>query len=298
MFYKNYDALRSRVGGAGRKKIAVAAAHDKEILLTADMASARGIADFILVGDKKKIEEAKELCGIERAFEVIDEADESKASLAASELVREGAADVLMKGLVNSGLFLKAVLDGEKGLKTGRRLSHLAAFEIPSYHKLVFHTDGGMNPYPDFEGKREIVANALEALNKLGIARPKVAALAANEVVNDRIPSTVDAARLVELEKEGGLPECDIEGPVAMDVALSSEAAMHKGITSAVSGDVDLFVVPNIEAGNMVGKTLMYCAGAKMAGVVLGGRKPIVMTSRAENAEGKLNSILLAALIS
>ena len=155
-----------------------------------------------------------------------------------------------------------------------------------------------MITYPDFEAKKEILLNALGALAKLGIVLPKVAALAANEKVSEKMPSTVDARRLVELAEEGALPPCEIEGPIAMDVALSSEAAAHKGIESAISGDTDLFVVPNIEAGNMVGKTLMYCAGAKMAGVVLGGTRPIVMTSRAENAEGKLNSILLASLIS
>ena len=298
MFYKNYNALRLRAAGGKRRKIAVAAAHDAEVVKTAETARREGIADFVLVGDKAKIEELLAGCGAKSAYEIIDEADEAQASLAAAELVRSGEADVLMKGIVNSSVFLKAVLDSEKGLKTGRRLSHLAVFEIPSYHKLVFHSDGGMITYPDFEAKKEIVTNALEALAKLGISRPKVAVLAANEKVSEKMPSTVDAHKLMELAKEGVLPDCELEGPIAMDVALSSEAAAHKGIESTISGDTDLFIVPNIEAGNMVGKTLMYCAGAKMAGVVLGGARPIVMTSRAENAEGKLNSILLASLIS
>ena len=293
--YKNYEALRERAASTGRKCVAVAAAADKEVLRTAAAAMAEGIADFILVGDAAEIVELERECGITDALPIIDEPDERLAALAAAKLVRDGEADILMKGMVNSSVFLKAVLDETRGLRSGHKLSHLAAFEIPNTEKLVFHTDGGMNTYPDLSEKKEIVTNAVEALQRLGIARPKVAVLAANEIVSDKMPATVDAARLVEMERTGELPECEIEGPVALDVALSQEAAEHKGIRSRISGEVDLFVVPNIEAGNMVGKTLMYCAGAKMAGVVLGALKPVVLTSRAENASGKLNSILLAA---
>ncbi|MEL7657108.1 MAG: phosphate acyltransferase [Bacillota bacterium] len=281
-----------------KRIIAVAVAQDKEVILTAAEAYQAGIADFILVGDQEKIKEIAE--DIDRSFEfnVIDEKDENEASLLAAELVRKGEADVLMKGLVNSSVFLKAVLNEERGLRSGKSLSHLAAFEIPGQPKLAFYTDGGMNTFPDYEMKKNIVTNALEALKKLGIEVPKVAVLTANETVNPKMPSTVDAAKLTEAGEAGELPPCMIEGPVALDIALSREAAAHKKIESKISGDVDLFIVPNIEAGNMIGKTLIYCANAKMAGVILGGRKPIVMTSRAENAEGKMNSIILACLLS
>lgn len=295
--YKDYEALRNKAASASKKHVVVAAANDKAVLLTADIAHEKGIADFTLVGDAIKIDKLRRECGINNEFSVIDEPNDIQAALKAAEFVKNGKADVLMKGMINSSIFLKAVLDKEKGLRTGRKLSHLAAFELPWAQKLMFHTDGGMNTYPDLEGKREIITNALEALKKLGIDRPKVAVLAANEVINDKMPSTVDAAKLVEMEKAGELPECDIEGPVALDVAFSQDAAEHKGIRSNISGNVDLYVVPNIDAGNMVGKTLIYCAGAKMAGIILGAKNPIVMTSRAENVQGKLNSILLAVSI-
>ena len=298
MNYKGFDALREKAAQMPRKIIAVAAAHDEEVILTVAEAYKKGIANFILVGDKTRIRELVQKHEVNFDFAVIDERDEKEAALKAAELVRTGKADVLMKGLLNSNVFLKAVLDENRGLKTGKLLSHLAAFEIPACAKLAFHTDGGMNTLPNLESKKQIIANALAALNKLGIAEPKVAVLAANELVSEKMPSTVDAATLVAAVQKGELPSCSIEGPIAMDVALSKEAAGHKGIASKISGEVDLFVMPNIEAGNMVGKTLLYAAGAKMAGVILGGAKPVVMTSRSENAEGKLNSILLASLVS
>ena len=298
MNYNGFEALRKKAAQMPPKIIAVAAAHDEEIIITVAEAYKKGIADFILVGDEKRIAELAQKSEVKFDFAVIDERDEKEAALKAAELVRTGKADVLMKGLLNSSVFLKAVLDENRGLKTGKLLSHLAAFEIPTCAKLAFHTDGGMNTFPNLESKKQILANALAALNKLGIVEPKVAVLAANELVSEKMPSTVDAAALVAAVQRGELPSCRIEGPVAMDVALSKEAARHKGIASKISGEVDLFVMPNIEAGNMVGKTLLYAAGAKMAGVILGGTKPVVMTSRAENAEGKLNSILLASLVS
>ena len=298
MKYENFDALKRRMGEIDKKTIAVAAAQDKEVIITAAQACKEGISNFILVGDQSKIMELAESAETDFVFKVVHEKDEKEASLIAAELVKNGEADVLMKGLVNSSVFLKAVLDEERGLRSGKILSHLAAFEIPGQPKLAFYTDGGMNTFPDYEMKKNIVANSLEALIKLGIEQPKVAVLAANEIVNPKMPSTVDGAKLVEAVEKGQLPPCILEGPVALDVALSTEAAMHKRIESKISGDVDLFVVPNIEAGNLVGKALIYCANAKMAGVILGGSKPIVLTSRAENAEGKMNSLLLACLLS
>ena len=297
MRYEKFDDLKKCMSGVAKKTIAVAVAHDKEVILTAVEACKQGIADFILVGDKEKIMGIIGTVESDFEFNVIDEKDENEASLIAVGLVRNGKADVLMKGLVNSSIFLKTVLDEERGLRNGKILSHLAAFEIPGQPKLAFYTDGGMNTFPDYEMKKYIVINALEALIKLGIEEPKVAVLTANESVNPKIPSTVDATKLDDAGKAGELPSCIIEGPVALDVALSREAAEHKKIESQISGDVDLFVVPNIEAGNMIGKTLIYCANAKMAGVILGGKNPIVMTSRAENAEGKMNSIILACLM-
>lgn len=272
---------------------------DGEVLRTAAEARCEEIADFILVGDQNRIKALAEKEGLdlESAGTVVHEPNEAGAALLAAELVRNGKADVLMKGFVNSSVFLKAVLDEKRGLRGEQSLSHLAAFEIPGQSKLAFYTDGGMNPFPDYGLKRQILLNGLEALKRLGIYEPRVAVLTANETVNPKMPATVDAAELTEAWKRGEFPPCIVEGPVALDVALSREAALHKGIESRISGDTDLFVVPNIEAGNLIGKSLVYYAGAKMAGVVLGGRRPVVLTSRAENAEGKLNSIILACLL-
>ncbi|HWQ77910.1 MAG TPA: phosphate acyltransferase [Anaerovoracaceae bacterium] len=297
MEYRSFSDLENRIGQMEKRRISVAAAEDAEVIKTIKAVTEQGLAECILVGDKVRIELLMKSEGLQTA-EIINVADPNEAALEAASLVRQGRADVLMKGLVNSSDFLKAVLDKEKGLKTGKTLSHLAVFEVPNYPKLQFHTDGGMNLYPDLALKKAIIDNSLEALKKIGLDIPKVAVLTANEAVNPKMPSTVDAAELVELNKNGGFLPCIMEGPISMDVALSREAAQHKGIGSEISGKTDLFVVPNIDAGNMIGKTLIYCANAKMAGVILGARCPVVMTSRADNAEGKLNSIILACAAS
>ena len=227
---------------------------------------------------------------------LVHEEDESQAALTAVSLVKEGKADILMKGMVNSSTFLKAVLNNEVGLKTGRLLSHLAVFEIPGEEKLAFHTDGGMNIAPTLEEKKDILINALIALKALGIDHPNVAILTANEMVNSKMPATGDAQTLVKLNEEEHFTSGIVEGPIAMDVAASKQAADHKGIMSKIAGGVDLFVVPNIEAGNLVGKTLVYYAKAKNAGIVVGATHPIVMTSRSDTAEAKLNAIALACM--
>jgi len=202
-----------------------------------------------------------------------------------------------MKGLVNSGDFLKAVVNNEVGLRTGRVLSHMTAYEIPGAKKLVFFSDGGINIAPKLNEKRDILANAISALNALGIHQPNVAILAANEVVNSKMPATVDAKELAA-EYVGQNPLVAIvEGPIAMDVALNSDAAKHKGITSKIAGNVDLFMMPNIEAGNITSKALIHYANFKIAGVILGATHPVVMVSRADSAEAKLYSIALACLL-
>lgn len=297
MEYRSFSDFRNRIGQVKMRRISVAAAEDAEVIKTLSAVTEQGLAECILVGDKVKIERLIKDEGLEKA-EIINVPDPVEAALEAAFLVRQGQADILMKGLVNSSDFLKAVLDHEKGLKTGKTLSHLAVFEVPNYPKLQFHTDGGMNPYPDLTLKKAIIDNGLEALEKIGMIHPKVAILTANEAVNPKIPSTVDAAKLVDLNKKEEFLQCTMEGPISMDVALSKEAALHKGIKSEISGETDLFVVPNIDAGNMIGKTLIYCGNAKMAGVILGAKKPVVMTSRAENSEGKLNSVILACAVS
>jgi phosphate butyryltransferase len=293
----NFAELLNKARELGKVTISVAAAQDKDVLQAVKAAQDAGLADAILVGDAEVIRPLLSEVGLGAATTIIDEKNIIQAALTAVSLVRDGKAQVVMKGLLNSSDFLKAVLDSKVGLRTGRLLSHLAAFEVAGEAKLVFHSDGGMNIAPTLAEKTEILINGLLALQALGIDEPKVAVLTANEMVNPKMPATVDAKALGDLGAAGKLPTAIIEGPIAMDVALNQEAAKHKGITSKISGQVDLFLVPNIETGNALGKALIYYAKAKMAGVVLGATHPVVMTSRAETAEGKLNSIALACLM-
>ena len=295
--YHSYQEVFATVKGRGMVTISVAAAGDAAVLEAVKMAYDAGMARAVLVGDAAQIKPLVKETGLPGDTPVLDEADPAKASLTAAALVHEGEAQVLMKGLVNSSDFLKAVLDKEKGLRTGRLLSHLAAFEIPGQKKLLFVTDGGMNIAPSLEEKKDILFNAMLALNHMGLACPHVAVLTANEAASPKMPATVDAKALAAMSGTEELPPGIVEGPVAFDVAVSAEAAAHKKIASKIAGTVDLMVVPNIETGNGIGKALIYYAGAKMAGLVLGASHPVIMASRAETAEGKLNSIGLACLM-
>ncbi|MDR2067582.1 MAG: phosphate butyryltransferase, partial [Holosporaceae bacterium] len=207
----------------------------------------------------------------------------------------DGETDVLMKGLVNTSDYLRAVLDKENGLRSGHLLSHLAAFELPGRARLTFVTDGGLNIAPDLEEKKSILKNALGSLRKMGYEHPNVAVLTANEQVNEKAVSTVHASAITQAAQAGEFGNCTVEGPIAFDVAISKEAARHKQIDSKISGDVDLFLVPCIEVGNVMGKIMSMLLGAKMSGIVLGASAPVVLTSRSETAESKLNSILLAS---
>lgn len=283
---------------AGKTMLSVAVAQDKDVLLAIKAASEIGLADAILVGDEKKIVSLMAELGINEPMTVIHETDDDEAALKAAELVRNGKAQVLVKGLINSSNFLRAVLHPDKGLRSGKILSHLMAFEIPGESKIVFHTDGGMNVAPRLEEKKQIMITAIEALHAMGIEKPNVAVLAANEQVNPKIPATVDAHALATMADAGKIPSCVVEGPIAIDVAVSKEAAAHKGIASKIAGEVDLFIVPSIEAGNLVGKALIHYAKAKNAGLILGATHPVVLVSRSDDAAAKLHSIALACLVS
>ncbi len=295
---RNFEEVVFEAKKLGQVVISVAAAQDKDVLEAIKAAQDAGLAKAILVGDAELIRPLLPLVGLSAETPIVHEADVKQAALTAVKLVKTGQAQVLMKGLVNSADFLKAVLNSEVGLRTGRLLSHLAAFEVPGGHKLIYHSDGGMNISPDLAEKKDILTNAMLALKALGIRQPKVAILAANEVVNPKMPATIDAKALVDMHASGELfPDCIMEGPIAMDVALSPEAAKHKGITSAVSGDADLFLLPGIEAGNILSKALTYYAKFKFAGVILGATHPIVLASRSDSSATKLNSISLACLM-
>ncbi|HWQ61745.1 MAG TPA: bifunctional enoyl-CoA hydratase/phosphate acetyltransferase [Negativicutes bacterium] len=293
---QNFQEVLAWAKRPGQMAISVAAAQDKDVLQALKLALDNGLARPLLVGDAAAIRPLMAEVGLPADTPVFDEKDMTKAALTAVSLVRKGEAQVVMKGLINTSDFLKAVLNQEVGLRTGRLLSHLAVFEVPGEPKLIFHSDGGMNIAPSLAEKKDILVNAMLAMRALGIEHPNVAVLTANEQVNPRMPATTDAQALVAMAATGELPPGIVEGPIAFDVAVNPEAARHKGLTSRVSGQVDLFLMPNIETGNALGKATLYYGKAKMAGIVLGATNPIVLTSRSETAEGKLYSIALACL--
>lgn len=282
---------------SGTRTISVAAAQDKDVLMAVKAALDAGLAQALLVGDKEQIAPLLVEVGLPSSIAIMHEPDPAKAALTAASLVRDGHAHILMKGMVNSGDFLRAVLDKTNGLRAGKILSHLAVFEIPGDTKLTYHTDGGINIAPTLEEKKEILTNTIKAVHRLGIAKPFVAVLTANEQVSPKMQATVDAKALADMSAAGELPEAIVEGPIAIDVALNPEAAHHKHIVSTVSGQVDVFLLPSLEAGNILGKALLFYMKAKQAAVILGATHPVVMTSRAETAEGKFASIALACLL-
>lgn len=295
MMYKTYEDMVNKAKNKNLK-LSVAAAQDSEVISAIKKAYDLKIAEPILFGDENKIKEIMKEQEIKDDFKIVNCLDDKEASLKAVESVRVGESDILMKGILNSSDFLRPALDSNKGIKAGKLISHLGAFEIKGEEKIIFMADGGVNVQPNLEEKREILLNSMNALGNMGMDDLKVAILAANEKVSDKIPATKDARELVEMREEGIIPKGIIEGPIALDVAISKEAAEHKNIKSKVSGEVDLFIVPNIESGNIFGKSLIYYGQAKMAGIILGFNNPVVMTSRSETAENKLNSIAMAVL--
>lgn len=281
-----------------KKTLSVAVAQDKEVLVAVCEAVKLGIVNAILVGDKEKIEA---ICREENLSldhtEIIDEKVNTKAAAKAVEMVSKGKAHFIMKGMLNTSDLLRAVLNKEAGLRGSGLLSHVMLYQVPTYHKLIFLTDGGMVPYPDINEKVGIINNAVKVAHSLGIKEPKVAPICAVEVVNPSMQATIDASILSQMNKRGQIKGCIIDGPLALDNAVSKEAAEHKGIISSVAGDSDILLVPNIEAGNFLGKSLTYFAGAESAGVILGAKCPVVLVSRADSAKSKLYSIALGALI-
>jgi phosphate butyryltransferase len=279
-------------------KLAVAAAQDAEVMQAVENARSMGLIDGILVGDGERINDVASACGINLSnYDVIDIKENQEAARAAVELVSSGRADFLMKGILATADLLRAVLDKEVGLRTGNLLSHVMVYSVPSYHKLLFLTDGGMVTYPDLQQKVQIVQNAVRAAKALDISPVNVAPLCAVEVVNPDMQPTIDAAVLAKMSQRGQIKDCVIDGPLALDNAISLEAAKHKGITSPVAGEADVLLVPNIESGNLLGKSLTYFAGAKSAGVIMGAKCPVVLVSRSDTSESKLYSIALGSVV-
>lgn len=296
---KSFDEVLNKVKCSGIKKIAVAVAQDEPVLEAVFNAKKMGIADAILVGDKDLILNLATTLQINLdGFEIIDEKDNKNACMKAVELVSNKKADMLMKGLVDTATFLKAVLDKEKGLRTGKVLSHVAVFEVPALNRLLIITDAAMNIAPDLNTKKQILENAVDVAHAIGIDTPLVAPVCAVEMVNVDMPATIDAAVLSKMNDRGQIKGCIVDGPLAIDNALSEEAAKHKGIKSRVAGRADIILVPNIETGNVMYKTLTYTSNAKTGGIIVGASAPIILTSRADSEESKLYSIALACVFS
>ncbi|MDH4223427.1 MAG: bifunctional enoyl-CoA hydratase/phosphate acetyltransferase, partial [candidate division Zixibacteria bacterium] len=231
-------------------------------------------------------------------LEILGEKEPRNIASLAVELVKQKKADMLMKGKVDTPTLLKAVLDKEKGLKSGKLLSHVAVVEVEKYPKLMIVTDGGMNISPDVTRKIEILKNAVEVAKKLGIENPKAACLAAVELVNPEMPETIDASIIAKMAERGEIKDVIVDGPVAFDVAIDPDSARIKGIISPISGDTDIFLCPNISSGNIFVKSLIYLCGARVGGIVVGAGVPIVLLSRSDTAEIKLLSIALGAAVS
>jgi phosphate butyryltransferase len=289
--------LTEKARSKTKRKIAVAAAEDEAVLKSLKAAVNENIVIPVLVGDKSEIEKIAKSIGFDlNDIQIIhnDKGPNMSAQIAVS-LVKNGEADILMKGFVSTGSLLKAVLDKENGLRKGQVLSHVAFFESPYYHKLLCVTDVAMNIAPDFDTKVHILNNAVEACHKIGIMNPKVAVIAAVETVNPKMEATVHAAMLKTMSDRKQISGCIVDGPLAIDNAISKEAAMHKGIVSKVAGDCDVILVPDIEAGNIFYKALNFLGGATTAAVIMGAAVPIVLTSRSDSESSKIFSITLAA---
>lgn len=295
---KSFEDVLNLAKNRGPKTISVAVAHDKEVLLAVKSANNMGIADAILAGDKEQIIKISEEINMDiNKFEIIDIKDPTEASRKAVELVSTNRAHIVMKGLVDTSIILKAVLDEKIGLRTGNVLSHVAVFSVDTYDKLLLVTDAAMNISPDLNHKKQIIENAVFLAHSIGIENPKVAVVCAKEKVSPKMPATVDAGQLAEMNKNGEITGCIVGGPFALDNAISKEAAIHKGIAHPVAGDADIVLAPNIETGNVLYKALAFLAKSKNAGIIVGAKAPIVLTSRADSDEAKLNSIALGVLM-
>jgi len=297
--YKSFDELIQKANQLSPKRtIVISAADDGDMIHLVEEILKISLCKVILVGNKDKIEELAAGKFTLADVRIVDVKDRIDSCLTAVKLVHDGAGQVLVKGKVNTSDFLRAVLNKEVGLRSGKKLNVLSCYDVPDQEKLFFISDGGMIVAPTLEDKVDILENCIPVLHRMGITQPKVAILSANEVVSESMPSTVDAAALCRMAREGMLPKAIYEGPISLDVAVSPAAAKAKGIKSQISGDVDLFLVPSIETGNCMGKAIGYFAHGNMAGLVLGATHPVIMASRSAPIKNKLTSIAWAILAS
>lgn len=296
--FDGYGLLMQAAAGKGPIATAVVYPCD-EVSLTGPLdAAAAGLITPILVGPAATIRAvaAEHGCDL-TAYRIVDVDEAEEAAVAAVDLVRAGEAETLMKGSLHTDELLKAVVSKDRGLRTKRRISHAFIMDVPTYNKLLIITDGAVNIAPDLMVKRDICQNAIELAHALGVERPKVAILSAVETINPDIPSTTEAASLCKMADRGQITGGELDGPLALDNAIDLEAAKTKKITSDVAGQADILLMPDLESGNVLAKNLVYLARADAAGIVLGARVPIILTSRADNVRTRMASCAVAVLL-
>ncbi|MCR4657991.1 MAG: phosphate butyryltransferase [Lachnospiraceae bacterium] len=296
---KTFDDLLKKLSSCPTKKVSVAAAQDRPILEAVAIAKKKGIADAVLVGDEEKIRDIASSIEMDLSgYEIINEPDLEQAALKAVSLVHDGKADMYMKGLTDTKTFLKSVLNKEVGLRTGKPLSHVCVFELPNIDRLLFLTDVAFIPYPTLEEKVAMIDLTVDIAKACGVLNPKVAPLAAVEVVNPKMPATVEAAELTKMNEEGTIKNCIVDGPLSLDLAIDPEAAQHKGATGRkIVGDADILLFPDIHAGNLVYKAVVHLAPVKNGNILMGTKAPVVLTSRSDSTEIKVNSLALGAIV-
>lgn len=296
--YRNLDELVAAARERGPARIAVAAGHDPDALAALAQARDMGLATALLVGDSDKIRALAGPIGYRLSpDEIIHETDEAAAARKAIALIREGRADLLMKGKISTATLMRAVIDRDAGLRTGRQLSQVIVFQVPGFERLMLMSDAAINIAPTIEHKAEICRNAIEVARAIGIAKPNLAALTALEFVNSEMPATVDAAALAAMNRRGQITGAFIDGPIALDVPLSRFAADRKGIDSPLVEHTDIFICPDIEAANILYRAILYFARGESGGVVMGARVPLILLSRAETPDTKIRSIAIGMLV-
>jgi phosphate butyryltransferase len=292
---KNFDELIDVVKNSRRSTIAVAAAEDMDVIQIVQQCQA--LADFILIGNKDRIESLIKETGQPFKGKIVDVEDHAEAARKAVELVKTGAAGNLMKGLLHTGVFLKAILNKETGLNKGRLVSEVTVYEKDDGSGLQMLTDCAINPAPDLMQKKEIIENAVELARKLGYELPRVAAIAAVELVNPDMPATIDAAALTVMSQRGQIKNAIVDGPLAFDNAVDLNAARHKGISGPVAGNADILLAPYLEVGNALSKSLTFWVKKRKAAALIGVGTPVIMTSRSESLENKVLTVALSAYI-
>ena len=293
-----YERLLERCRGLEPIPTAVVHPCEPTALAGALEAAEKGLIDPILVGPFKKIDETAQQAGLNLGIPKIEDVPHSHAAAErAVEMVREGRAEILMKGSLHTDELMAAIVSREKGLRTERRISHVFIMDVPTYHKVLVVTDAAINIAPTLEDKVDICQNAVDLAISLGLEKPKVAILAAVETVTSKMPATIDAAALCKMAERGQITGAIVDGPLAFDNAISREAAITKGIKSEVAGDADILIAPDLEAGNILAKQLSFLANAASAGMVLGARVPVILTSRADSVRTRIASCAVAMLV-